>query len=224
MRPLLRTVKDELEEAAALYEDYLWDPDEDHGALEYLMEERGFTEDTIKKFRLGYVAEAHDVSHAKMVGRIAIPYLSTTGPVKLRFRRVGDGEGAKFLDLPGAIPRLYNVKSLAGHPNGDTAYITEGEPDTIIASQIGLGPVVGLPGVTSWQDRYEKLLEGYETLVILCDADDKGQGEEMGNQLATLLKGHNVRIVLAPDGHDLNSAFLEGGGENLLAWIRGEFD
>ncbi|WP_344580511.1 hypothetical protein [Nonomuraea roseoviolacea] len=179
-------------------------------AEEYLMQ-RGLTQDSIRSFRLGYVADSMP-GHEKYVGRIAIPYLSPDAmTLQLRFRRLGDGDGAKFLSVPGDIPRPYNTRVLEEEHN--VMFTVEGEPDTWIVTQCGL-PVVGLPGVSSWRPEWALPLRQYDTVFHLADNDDKGQGAELGERMARDLP--NLRTILWPDGHDANSLFLAEGPEALL--------
>ena len=58
---------------------------------------------------------------------------------------------------------------------------------------------------------------------ILADNDDTGQGAKLGEEIASKMPGHDVRTILMPVGHDVNSAFMEGGKEDLLDWINGTF-
>jgi DNA primase len=179
-------------------------------AEEYLMQ-RGLTPDSIRSFRLGYVADSMP-GHEKYVGRIAIPYLSPDAmPLQLRFRRVGDGDGPKFLSTPGDIPRPYNTKVL--EEDHAVMFTVEGEPDTWVTTQCGL-PAIGFPGVSSWKREWGLALRQYDTVYHLADADDKGQGQELGERIAR--DCGNVRIVLMPEGHDVNSLVLAEGPEALL--------
>lgn len=228
LRPLSRSLKADLITQVQGYQEQLQAAPE---AMEYLVG-RGLTEKTIADAALGYVSadgEGPAQGHEKFVGRIVIPYLTTSGPVKLRFRALGETTGAKYLDMPGAKTRLYNVLAIANDPIGDRLYICEGEFDTLIAQQVGL-TAVGLPGATAWQPHFRQVLEGYDRVVILGDHDDKpskGSGlrpaEEMAQTVATELKNADVRPVYMPEGHDVNSAYLEGGKQNLLDWINGNF-
>jgi DNA primase len=131
--------------------------------------------------------------------------------LQIRFRRIGDGDGAKFLTVPGDEPRPYNTRVL--EEDHAVMFVTEGEPDTWIANQCGL-PAIGIPGVSSWRAEWALTLQQYDTVYMLADADDKGQGQELGERMAR--ECGNVRIVPMPDGHDVNSFVLAEGPEALL--------
>lgn len=222
MRPLNETDRHELEEATSEYAEQLVANQE---AMDYLLG-RGFTPDTISNYRLGF-AQTPMPGHEAGYGRIVIPYLTTRGPVKLRFRAMpGQDSTAKYLDLSGGTPRLFGVTSLANDTGGDIVYIAEGECDQMIATQIGL-TAVGIPGVQSWRDHFSMLLEGYEKIRILADNDDAGQGAAMGKTIESKMPKHDIKTILMPSGFDVNSAYMDpenGGKDNLLAWINGEYE
>lgn len=115
------------------------------------------------------------------------------------------------MSLPGDQPRVYNTAAL--HRPSNFLCIAEGEPDTWTATQAGL-PCVGLPGVSSFRDYMPRLFAGYEKIYVLADNDDKGQGLEFGEKIAERVP--NTRVMLMPEGHDVNSFVLEQGPEALL--------
>ncbi|MFB9529066.1 hypothetical protein [Nonomuraea roseola] len=92
-------------------------------------------------------------------------------------------------------------------------FTVEGEPDTWIATQCGL-PAIGFPGVSSWRPEWALALKQYDVVYHLADADDKGQGQELGERIAR--DCGNVRIILMPEGHDVNSLVKAEGPEALL--------
>lgn len=193
-------------------------------AWDYLVSARGLSRETIAEAALGYVgAGEHEPGHEYAQGSICIPYLSTRGPVALRFRAIDPNKKPKYWQPSGSRNRLYNVASLAG-ANGDTVYICEGEMDALVAQQVGLTPVVALAGVNGWQDHFRPLFDGFQTIRVLADADDKGQGAEMAAELVKKFPNHDVKQILMPEGHDLGSAYVEGGKEMVLSWIDGTFD
>lgn len=189
-------------------------------AWEYLFD-RGIGDDVIEKARLGYVGRPRR-GHEKAAGRIAIPYLTTSGPAQIRFRAIDDTE-PKYYGLPGDPTRLFNVHTLADYPNGNTVYVCEGEMDAIVCHYLlDLQPAVGVAGIQAWKPHYRHLLEGFQNIVILCDNDDNGQGEKFGDELIDILRGQDARKVLMPKGFDVNSAYLDGG-KHLVDWINGSF-
>ncbi len=178
-------------------------------AEEYLTN-RGLAPDSIRSFRLGYVADSMP-GHEKYRGRIAIPYLSPDlATLQIRFRRLGDGDGAKYLTVPGDIPRPYNTRVLELPVS--TMAVCEGEIDAIAATQAGV-PAIGIPGVKAWRNEWALPLDQYDVLYILADNDDSGQGAELGETIAR--RCSNARIILMDTGHDVNSFVQEHGPEAL---------
>jgi len=102
-------------------------------ALPYLAS-RGIAEATARMFRLGFVANP-EAGHEPYLGKLAIPYLTPSGVIDIRFRSLNNDSGPKYLSRPGASTHIYNVQAL----NDDTDFlvICEGELDTIIATQVG---------------------------------------------------------------------------------------
>lgn len=203
-----------LEARVAAYHEQLFSP-EGEAHLRYLTEERGLTVDWIKYFRLGAVLipEGPD---AKGQGKISIPYLRPHGPVSLRFRQGPgwDGGGPKYYQPPGTKLGLFNTAPLADP--GDMVAVCEGEFDAMIASQCGV-PTVGLPGVSSWKDHYVDIFAGFDRVLIMADHDDKGQGETFAEKVATHVPGPIIKLM--PEGHDVNSYFLEAGAAGLREWL-----
>ena len=178
---------------------------ESEHALAYLSS-RQITKEAIEAFRLGYVGSpSSGDEHYR--GRIAIPYLTTTGPVSIRFRRIGDGEGAKILSEHGDSGRPYNVAALSG--SDQPVYITEGELDAISMWIAGL-PAVAFPGAKSWLPVFGRLFRMRE-VVIVADGDDPGLA--FAHRAATDLEQY--RIIQCPHGEDANSILIEGGPEAL---------
>jgi DNA primase len=147
------------------------------------------------------------VGHEQFSGRLAIPYLTRGGVVSLKFRSIGEGNGPKYLYQSGTVAkRLFNPNALFD----DRPYVCvcEGELDAVAAEQAGL-PAVGIAGVDNWQPYFRRVFDGYEDVFILGDNDDKGQGENFANALGELIP--SSRVVLMPDGHDVNSYMAEAG-------------
>ncbi len=186
---------------------------------------RGLGSDSVASivdtFRLGYV---HDPlpGHAMYRGWLAIPYLrrSATGDwsvVSIRFRCLTEHEHqghGKYMTTTGDRPRLFNTPALLTAT--DQIAICEGELDTITAAACGLD-AVGVPGVDSWQKHYTPAFLGYDSVLILADADDAGQGLRFAERVAGELP--NARIVPMVEGHDVNSMVMEKGKRSLLGRI-----
>lgn len=187
-----------LEEKTSLYEKSL------PLVLPYLAA-RGITEETARRFRLGYVDEAAP-DDERFQHRLVIPYLrppltKSGRPLVLghRFRDTSGGT-PKYLSTPGSPPRLFNVRPFFSGTS--RIGITEGELDAVILDQIGC-PGTGVPGATSWNPIWARLFEDFDDILILCDADEAGRN--FGNTVSESLG--RGRIVTMPVD-DVNSTFL----------------
>ncbi|MBT2587977.1 hypothetical protein J7I86_19390 [Arthrobacter sp. ISL-95] len=87
-----------------------------------------------------------------------------------------------------------------------------GNCDTMAATQCGI-PAIGIPGVQSWAPYMRNMLSGFSRIIVMADNDDKGQGLAFGEMIAEQLE--EVKIILAPKGHDVNSALVELGPAGL---------
>lgn len=168
--------------------------------------------------------------------RLAIPYVTPSGTVSIRYRSVpsteaiaeaelliatGDRDKAmrllkeseaqpKYMSMPGEPSRLFNASALK-RPETFVC-VCEGELDAITAASAGL-PAVGLPGANAWEDVFARCLRWYRAVYVLADADDKGVGLELGKKIAA--KVSSVSIIPMPTGHDVNSFVAENGPEAL---------
>ena len=141
--------RESLTKAAKFYHSAL------HEAEEYLAE-RGITLEQATKARLGVVLEPL-TGHEQYVNRLAIPYLTRSGVVDIRFRSMDLSE-PKYMGLTGATTHLYNVGAFfraAGQ-----MCICEGEIDTITLDVACDIPAVGdrKSGRSSWCQKLEASL------------------------------------------------------------------
>ncbi len=202
-----------LQQAASSYNLALKQDDRAESAREYLRS-RGLLPDNSPS-GLGYVADPLP-GHEQYAGRIAIPYWTRAGFTTIRFRCAAGHDCkaascAKYLSPPGDCPRLYNVRRL--YTNAPVIAICEGEFDTLTADHAGL-PAVGVAGVQAWEPFFSRAFKGYETVFVLADNDDKGQGLKFGNEVARSIS--NARVALMPEGHDVNSFVMAEGPQALM--------
>lgn len=146
-------------------------------AADYL-EGRGFTLEVAQSFQLGFVADPLE-GHERFRGRIAIPYLTPSGTVGMRFRYAHDDLAEnenKYDSDQGQRTALYNVPDL--HKTDPWIAICEGEPDTWTMSGVVGVPAVGIPGVKHWLQKgavWGRLFQDYESVFVLMDPDEAGR-------------------------------------------------
>ncbi len=205
-------MKKYLESACQQYQEDLAESPE---AGEYLSLTRGLSPDSVTSFRLGLVSNPLP-GHEQYRGKLVIPYLTPSGVTTVRFRRLGDGEGAKYLSVPGDEPRIFNPAALTTESHGIA--ICEGEFDAITAHQCGV-PSIGIAGVSGWRSYFRRCFKGYRNIYILADNDDKGQGLEFADKVSAQLD--NAKTILMPNGMDVNSFVLSAGPQALMDKITG---
>jgi len=173
-----------------------------HLAFDYL-ESRGISQEVARLASLGVVSEP-EVGHEQYAGRLAIPYITKTGVVDLRFRSLNPAVEPKYMGMTGAETRMYNVLDV--EQAGDFIGVCEGELDTITLSFCVGIPCIGVPGANSWKRHYTRLLADFERVFVFADGDQPGT--EFARSLARELP---VTIVQLPEGDDVNSMFVQAG-------------
>ena len=166
---------------------------------------RGIPLEVARLARLGVVAEP-EVGHEQYQGRLAIPYVTKTGVVDLRFRSLNPAVEPKYMGLTGAETKMYNVLDI--DKAGDFIGVCEGELDTITLSHCVGIPCIGVPGANSWKKHYTRLLADFERVFIFADGDQPGT--EFARSLARELP---VTIVQLPEGQDVNSMYVQEGSD-----------
>ncbi len=182
-----------------------------HIAAQYLAT-RGLSVAEVQQFHIGVVKDALP-GHEQYQGRLAIPYVTPSGIVDIRFRSM-QGEDPKYMGMPGAKTSMYNAQAVL--TANDYICVTEGEIDCMTVVAKTGHPAVGIPGANNWKPYYAKILDDFETVIILADGD--APGLEFGKKVSRELG--NVNIIQMPEGHDVNSIVLEQGAEFINERIR----
>lgn len=216
-----RAIGDVLVEAARYYHQCLT-PD----VTDYLTRVRGFTEETITRFQIGYASGG---LHRHLVDKKGMPvdlcidagvlkgepdgtikdyfYNRVVFPNMLRGRvihmtaRSLDGREPKYLHLPGEISHLFNEGDL----NHEKVIITEGPTDCISAVQAGHKAVAVL-GSYGFKPEYISKFSRCKDTYVCFDPDSAGNS---GALKAAGMLGERAKIVSLPAGSDLNDYFRE---------------
>lgn len=209
MKPLSKSMLTSLETAVQQYELVM----QDDGPANQYLQERGIGLESIAEFRLGFVADPIS-GHESYRGRIAIPGLDHRNrPYSLRFRALPPDEtGPKYLGLPDAQTRLFNIRAV--HADSEFICITEGEFDAIILNQCGI-PAVGVTGADSWKKHHPRIFAGFRNVYVLGDGDSAGQ--KFAKTVTTSLT--NATAVPLPTGEDVNSLYLATGKQHLISLL-----
>ena len=175
-------------------------------AEEYLLS-RQLSVEEAKVFHLGVVEDPLP-GHEAYVGRLAIPYITPSGVVDIRFRGIHN-EDPKYMGLVGAKTTMFNTQ--ACFVADKYICVTEGEFDCIMMTVKTMHPTIGIPGANNWKPHYAKILDDFDTVIVLADGD--AAGLEFGKKISRELG--NVNIVSMPEGEDVNSVMIKRGSD----WI-----
>lgn len=178
-------------------------------ALIYLRD-RGFTEEIVKRFKLGFV-------HFDKQDWLAIPSYEDNIPKLIKYRKLPpdtNKEAAKYSREPGAKSILFNGDILNDDEINEI-YICEGELDAISMIQAGYENTIGITGgagtlLPSWYD--ELVLK--DSIYLCFDSDERGQ-RDARDVWAKRLGVNRCWNVLLPSGEDINS-FLNNNSEEEL--------
>lgn len=180
------------------------------------LEGRGISREAQDSFRLGLVSEP-DPLHEPYRGRLAIPFITPSGVVTIRFRCLEDHnckdvKHGKYEGLPGDETRLYNVQAI--HDSEGFIGISEGELDGLVATTTGL-PTVGAPGINNFKPFYYRLFQDYQRVLVLGDGDSAGR--KFAAELARELPTGEAKVM--PPGMDVSEFVMEVGKDAFLEYV-----
>ena len=180
-------------------------------AEEYLLS-RQLSVEEARVFHLGVVEDPLP-GHEAYTGRLAIPYITPSGVVDIRFRGIHN-EDPKYMGLVGAKTTMFNTQ--ACFVADKYICVTEGEFDCIMMSVKTMHPTIGIPGANNWKPHYAKILDDFDTVIVLADGD--AAGLEFGKKISRELG--NVNIISMPEGEDVNSMMIKKGSDWIDERIR----
>ena len=177
--------------------------------LEYLKVTRGFGEETIKHFRLGY---------DKTKDAIAIPIFKKGELINLKYRLLHPDK-AKYIGETGAETWIYNEQGIDEARKKGGVLIVEGEFDLMACWQAGIKNVVS---PASGKDSYGVWLELIDTIprVYIAYDNDKG-GQQTSIKMAERTGVEKTFEVKYPEGvKDANEFFMKYTREDFLDRIK----
>lgn len=199
---------------------------ENVAAYEYLLHNRGLTDEIIRKARFGwadggllqhllasgYALEA--IQETGLVNRfgndfledkITIPYMDYGRTITIRGKQI-DG---KYLSLPGSTSQLYGCDSVRGE---QTIVLAAGEFDCAVLQQMGYA-AAGVPGENTWKSEWLETISDAVRIFIMFDQDigANNVGKAAAEKLASKI-GPRSRVVELPKGPrkvDVSSLYVE---------------
>ncbi len=150
------------EELAETYHNALWDY---QPAKQYLYE-RGFNDNTIGHFKLGYKKDGEG-------GWITIPHYEDIDLWNIKSRRFEDGDKT-FRRVNGQPTVLFGSDDIDYSKNA--LVIVESETDCMAARQMGVTNSVGLTaGADTFKPEWLEIFSQFEHVYVLLNTDDAGQ-------------------------------------------------
>lgn len=210
---------DKLPDVTTCHEALLADGD----ALDYLINVRGISKETIQTQKLGLVPSQF-FRKAGTVRGLVFPYLVNDNAIWCHYRTLPDVNDLTkvpkdFSSPSGWDAQLYNGQIIKD--GLEDLVMVEGEMDTLIALDRGITNIVGVPGANIKRAEWIDVLDKLDTKIyILYDKDRTGQ--RAAQTLASKIGIEKCFKIILPDftietesgpkkGKDLNEWFLNGG-------------
>jgi KaiC/GvpD/RAD55 family RecA-like ATPase len=168
----------------------------------YLLK-RGITEESIKKFKLGFTRRFSQ-------DWLVIPSFEDGIPKLLKLRKLEPNENekmAKYIREEGSKSILFNGDVLKEHK---VVLVTEGEIDAITLIQHGFENTIGGQGAGTLLPEWYDSLAVLDRLFLVFDGDKAGQNAAR-DVWATRLGESRCWNVELPEGYDANMYFQKGG-------------
>ncbi|MEP7288450.1 MAG: toprim domain-containing protein [Chloroflexota bacterium] len=231
------------QDAVVAAEKYLWSDRPDAAAVRrYLIHERGLTEATMRRFRLGFTPRwtkttwrkpdtGNTVEYASLPPGIVIPCFADGSLWYVKVRcivgalaaalhqkpaQLGNTESPKYLNLVGGTQgALFNADALS---EGKPALVVEGEFDAMLADQLCHEQVTAVTvgsAANSLLPHFQQHLEK-ASLILLCLDNDRA-GQDGVSRLQTRLQGQVYPISL-PTSKDVGDYVIQKQGD-LLSFV-----
>ncbi|MDD5686228.1 MAG: DNA primase [Elusimicrobia bacterium] len=230
-----------LEEAGVFYQKML----AESNAVKNWLKKRGISDESIKKYRLGYSPASSKTlfneivkrgyspdiyyktglgSHGKdfFYNRIIFPIFDITGRIVAFGGRVFDNDNQpKYLNSPETTVYsksgiLYGL-NFAGKSikDANSVVILEGYIDVIMCHQFGLTNTVATLG-TAFTSQHSSILKRYsDNVIIAYDPDMAGRSSALRSCEILLASDLYVKIAMLPDGKDSDEILLANGEDKL---------
>lgn len=177
---------------------------------------RGIDLEVARSVGLGVVRDPIP-GHEGLEGRLAIPYLTPSGPVNMNFRCMADHNckehgHQKYMTWSGLETTLWGVQFLG--QAGDYIAVAEGEIDALSSNIAGV-PCVGISGAEKWKEHWNNVFEDFTRVYVWQEGDEAGK--RFGDMLVREVGA--IRLAL-PAKEDVNSILVGQGPEALRSRIR----
>jgi len=170
--------------------------------------ERGFTEETIQKFRLGFSPDEWTAFTDNALAKgYQLEFLEKTGLTIVN----GDRKFDRFKG------RIFFAKQAIA--KADNCYLVEGYTDVIQMHQKGIENVVASSGTALTQDQIRLIHRLTPNITVLYDGDAAGLRASIRGVDLILEQGMNVKVCTFPDGDDPDSFARKTAYEDLVLYL-----
>lgn len=163
----------------------------DQGLQEYLHKKRGYTIDTIKKFKIGWGDKRN----------LVVPIYS--GGVCVNFKMKSDptipGGSKGMYSISGrGKKRLFNAQVLQAKTKKDTEriIICEGEWDCMLLDQYGYSAVTSTGGALSFDESWIPMFTKFDKIYVCLDNDTNNAGQKGVKKIADQFMKHGLRVFI----------------------------
>lgn len=169
---------------------------------DFLYNERGYTKETVVRFKIGYDG-----------GRITVPIYAENGLCMNVRRYLPKGKGQnKMINFKAGYgkARLYPIENL----KQDIIILHEGEMDSILANQLGFNAMTTTGGAGTWLMSWTELFR--DKIVYICYDIDAG-GKDGAQKVAKALHGVARKVFVVnlpltePKNADITDYFIKHG-------------
>lgn len=171
-------------------------------ALSYLKEKRKFSEETIKRFKLGLDGDW-----------IVIPHFQEGKLWNLKMRNYKEKEFRRVKGQPSVLFNIDNIDSTK-----KALVIVESETDCMAAFQMGITNVVGLTvGASSFPPEWIKYTLPFQEIYVCLNSDTAG--ERGAKKISEKLGLNKCKVVKLPTG-DVNDYLIENGKDGFYDIVK----
>ena len=187
------------------------DPEGKAIGLSYF-KERGFRDDIIKKFQLGYSLEQRDALSGKVV--------AFGGRILKKAENTGKYVNSPESEIYSKSKELYGIFfSKSAIVKADKCFLVEGYTDVLSMHQAGIENVVASSGTALTHGQIRMIHRFSENITVLYDGDAAGIKAALRGIDLLLEDGMNIRVVLLPEGEDPDSFARKQSAEEFNRFI-----
>jgi len=177
--------------------------------ITYLANEKGWSQDVITKYQIGYIQKEK---------RVSIPIVDEKGIVVniRKYKPNAVGEEIKVLSWKKGLgkSRLFPISILEETPIEDPIVISEGEADTLCGLSHGLACITQTAGAKTWKPEFNKVFKG-RRIIIAYDNDEAGREGTLTVLKYVSAVAESVETIQWPDyfneKEDLSDFFVKYG-------------